>query len=238
MPYSPWTERARWAFDHHGLAYRFREHQPVMGELSLRFRTRKLRGRVTVPVLQVGEELVTDSVDIVRYADTHGYGPALIPPELEREVLDDVAIAERALDAGRGVVLRATAASDVALAASTPAFVPASLRAHVGRVGTQLFAAKYGLAERTEQADLAVLRRELDALRPRVKGSETLLGRFTLADIAIAGALQVLRPVDDRHWHLTDAQRLAWREPTLSEEYGDLLAWRDRLYDKYRSRAG
>ena len=234
MPYSPWTERARWALDHHRLSFNFLAHEPVMGELSLRLRTRRLRGRVTVPVLQVGEDLVTDSVDIVRYADSHGYGAPLIPAELEREVLDHVAASERALDAARGIVLRATMASETALLANTPSFVPGPLRLPVARFGTGLFARKYGLSARRKEDDLETLTRELDALSTRIAAGDTLLGRFTLADIAVAGALQVLRPADNRHWRLTPAQRLVWQEPQLSERYATLLSWRDRLYDAHR----
>src|SRR5262245_44456729 len=42
--YSPWTERARWALDHHGIAYRFEEHVPVVGELALRRRRSATKG--------------------------------------------------------------------------------------------------------------------------------------------------------------------------------------------------
>ena len=38
--YSPWTERARWALDHHRIAYRYREHLPMLGEPMLRRRAR------------------------------------------------------------------------------------------------------------------------------------------------------------------------------------------------------
>src|SRR6188508_1450752 len=49
--YSPWSERARWALDHHGLAYETVEHVPFLGEIRLRRIVGKKAARATVPVL-------------------------------------------------------------------------------------------------------------------------------------------------------------------------------------------
>ena len=37
---SAWTEKARWALEHHGIAYRYHEHVPVLGEVLLRLKAR------------------------------------------------------------------------------------------------------------------------------------------------------------------------------------------------------
>ena len=42
---SPWTERARWALDHHGVAYDYHEHVPMLGEVLLRMKARTRRAR-------------------------------------------------------------------------------------------------------------------------------------------------------------------------------------------------
>ncbi|WP_239014942.1 glutathione S-transferase N-terminal domain-containing protein [Archangium violaceum] len=50
LGYSGWTEKARWAMDHHRLAYQYSEHIPLLGELRLR-RHAPPGGRGTVPLL-------------------------------------------------------------------------------------------------------------------------------------------------------------------------------------------
>ena len=51
LGYSPWSERALWALDHHGLARREREYTPIFGEPGMRLKARRFKGRVTVPLL-------------------------------------------------------------------------------------------------------------------------------------------------------------------------------------------
>ena len=43
--YSPWTEKARWALDHHGIDYRYSEHLILFGMLPLRIKLGKLSRR-------------------------------------------------------------------------------------------------------------------------------------------------------------------------------------------------
>ena len=54
IPFSPWSEKARWALDHHQIDYREAPFMPVFGEFALRFRMRKPFGAVTVPNLHDG----------------------------------------------------------------------------------------------------------------------------------------------------------------------------------------
>jgi glutathione S-transferase len=46
--FSPWTEKARWALDHHGIRYRCEEYVPLAGEPWLRLRARRFHGRISV----------------------------------------------------------------------------------------------------------------------------------------------------------------------------------------------
>ena len=75
LPYSPWSEKARWALDVRKVPYRYRVYQPLIGELELRIKMRRLRGPVTVPLL-IDERgrVYDDSTDIARFADTLGEG--------------------------------------------------------------------------------------------------------------------------------------------------------------------
>src|SRR6185503_6034743 len=84
---SPWSERAKWALDHHGLAYQTTDHTPFLGEGKLR----RIAGgegkkRVTTPILVDGDRVVTESWDIARYADEVGKGATLVPPDQEADV--------------------------------------------------------------------------------------------------------------------------------------------------------
>jgi glutathione S-transferase len=57
---------------------------------------------------------------------------------------------------------------------------------------------------------------------------------FSYADIAYAVALQSIRPVADRWLPLGAATRTLWTVPALAEEFADLLAWRDDVYQSWR----
>ena len=61
---SPWSERARWALDHHGLVYEVVPHMPILGERRLRRIVGPDKPRATVPVLFAGSEVLTESWDI------------------------------------------------------------------------------------------------------------------------------------------------------------------------------
>ena len=72
LAYSPWTQRARWALDHHGIGYAFKHYLPTAGEPMLRLRTGNFFGRVSVPVLLTPHGAITDSLSIARHADSVG----------------------------------------------------------------------------------------------------------------------------------------------------------------------
>jgi hypothetical protein len=48
LPYSPWSEKARWALDVRGVPYDYRRYQPVLGELALRVKLRHLARHLRV----------------------------------------------------------------------------------------------------------------------------------------------------------------------------------------------
>src|SRR5689334_2595000 len=81
LHYSPWTEKARWALDHHGLPYTYEEYLPMIGEPALRLRTRRAFGKVSVPVLIDRDEAVFDSWEIARFAEKQGKGSKLFPED-------------------------------------------------------------------------------------------------------------------------------------------------------------
>jgi glutathione S-transferase len=235
---SPWSERAKWALDHHGLAYEVVEHVPIVGERRLRRIVGSNKPRATVPVLIAGADVLTESWDIAVYADREGNEAKLIPSDHESTIRSWVAVADEAANACRALVLAGIFASKPALDEQAPPFVPKWMRPAlrpVARAATRAFMRKYGIRFDAAAEQRQVLRSALDRLRAALAAkSPYLLGSFTYADIAMAGLLQGISPVDDRFMKIGPASRAVWTQPTFATEYADVIAWRDSLYESRR----
>jgi glutathione S-transferase len=243
LPFSPWSEKARWALDVRRVPYAYRVYQPILGEPALRVKLRRPRGRVTVPVLTTDEGAVlSDSTDIARWAAGRGEGPALFPSEHEQAIARFVALSERALDAARVLTLTRMLHDPEALAELVPRAmqkVP-PIATRVGAFGIRRTLRKYAgrsVDAEARRRDLATLLDELRAALSRAKGAEprTLLGSFTYADIAASQAVVSACP-PPFGLKLRKAGRRAWTDPELSAQYADLVAWRDGLYETFRPR--
>ncbi len=70
IPFSHYCEKARWALDACHVAYEEDGHLPLFHYVAL-------RGKKTVPVLVAGRERLTDSTDIVAWADARSPGTLL-----------------------------------------------------------------------------------------------------------------------------------------------------------------
>jgi glutathione S-transferase len=246
IPYSPWSEKARWALDARHVPYRDVTYAPLIGEPMLRVKVGKWTGPVSVPVLTADDgRVIPDSADIARWADTRGEGPELFPAELAAKVDDFVALSERGLAAGRGLSLVRMLEDDEALSE----MVPKPLRKPLGRTGVRIAAMgikrtlrKYG----ADGSDRAAHERELAAVLDELRAAlgraptnggkaKTLLGRFTFADVAMA---QVLAFVEPPRFGLRigRASRRSFTDPGMRERYADLVTWRDALYEAHRPR--
>lgn len=238
---SPWSERARWALDHHGLDYQKIPHVPFLGERRLRRLVGPRKKRATVPVLLTPQRVLSETFDIACYADREGRGTPLIPEGREPEVRKWNELADDAMSAVRAQTVAAMINSPEALDESLPPPVPRWLRSllrPVTRFSMKWFAKKYGLRFDQRETQLAKLRAALLELRAALaKGSPYLLGSFSYADIVMASALQGVSPVDDRYIRLGPATRLTWTLPELATEFSDLITWRDRLYAQHRKPA-
>jgi glutathione S-transferase len=241
LHYSPWSERARWALDHHAIAYDAVEHVPFLGELRLRRIVGNKPGRATVPVLIDGHTVLTDSWDIACYAERTGAGPKLIPEGRESDVRGWTELADQASSHGRALVVSGLLASDAALDEGLPFPVPSWLRATmrpVTRFGLRWFARKYELSPASEDEYEYRLRPVLDRLRGAVAQAPYLVGQFSYADIAMATLLQGVSPVGNGYIRLGSATRRAWTRPVLEAAYADLIRWRDNLYLQHRRLPG
>jgi glutathione S-transferase len=246
IAYSPWTEKARWALDHHRHSYLYREHLILFGMPELRIRTGKWRGPLTVPTLIEereggGKEVLGDSWDIARHADRGGGGAQLFPEAELARIEHYNRLSERALDAIRIVFSARLLEDPEAKAEALPTFVPHGLRrglAGMASVGVAYIAREFGYSvadrERAE-AELRSIYAEL-ARDLRAAGGDYLVGgRFSYADIAMAATVHGIEPTPEAPAKLGPATVRCWSSSELKKEFGELAAWRDRLYAKHRS---
>jgi len=241
--FAPWCEKARWALDHHGITYRYREHVPLIGELALKVAARRPFGRVTVPLLVDGGRVLMDSVAIARYAEERGAGTPLFPPSCEDEIAAWSARSEVMMTAGRAMLLPRMSRMRDALREQQPPSVPEALRGALTPItanGVAHLMRKYGVRPGDDASHEAASREVLDALRAVLSdGRAQLLGDgLSFADVAVATSLQFVLPVAERFISLGPATRDAWIHRGLAADYPDLLAWRDRLYDAHRHPRG
>jgi glutathione S-transferase len=223
--------------DHHGLEYREIEHVPFLGERRLRRVAGKPKGRVTVPVLLAGQQVLGDSWDIARYADREGRGEKLLPAELEADIRRWHDLMEASMSAGRTLTVASLLASDGALEEALPApRLVRRLLLPVTRFGTRWFARKYELDLQAAAAAERAMCEGLDQLRSALQRARYVLGRYSYADIIAATMLQGVVPVADRYLRLGPATRIAWTKVDVAARYSELIAWRDRLYEQHRPR--
>ncbi len=236
LPYSPWSEKARWALDHHGVPYEEIAHVPLIGEARLRFAAGTAKGRVSVPLLVDGSRVVADSYAIARYADERGGGTPLFPKGAEGDVQAWNELSEQALRAQRvRYVGRITKDAD-ALCEALPPFVPAVMRRAL--VPTARVAASYILGKYRDlhpEDPEASLRSVLDRLESALGSRRYLLGDFSYADITMAVVLQFVHPVEGFLKIGPETRRIMIDE-LIAEAYPRLLAWRDGLYKQHRPR--
>lgn len=237
LPYSPWSEKARWALEARNVAYEKRLYQPLLGELGLRRKLRKWRGTVSVPVLTTDErEVIADSAMIARWADQRGDGPTLFPAEHDTAIASFIALSDRGMAAGRALSLVKLLGEPAGIAE----MVPRKLRKlpganRIAKYGVRRTLRKYS-GEQDPTTARAALATVLDELRTALAGRKTLLDTFTFADIA---ATQVLAFVEPPAFGLKlgDGTRRSFSDDELRGSYADLVTWRDAVYDRHRPRA-
>lgn len=244
LPYSPWSEKAKWALDARRVPYRYRTYQPLIGEPGLRIKTKRWRGNVTVPVMIDDHGVVyDDSAKIARFADSIGEGPVLFPSEHDSEITRWIDVSERALDAGRVLSLHRTLKDPEALKELVPRGMRNALgavAARVGELGVRRTLAKYGVEGQSVTERALAVRACLDELRAGLAKSKssgkTLFGAFTFADIAATQMLAFVTP-PAFGLRLGKASRRGFTDPDLARDYADLVAWRDALYEAHRPKS-
>ena len=97
IPISHYCEKARWALDRAGVAYREERHIQVVHRIA----ARRAGGGNTVPVLVTADGVFAQSADILAYADRHTEPAARLYPEDPAQRAEVVALA-RDFDADLG----------------------------------------------------------------------------------------------------------------------------------------
>jgi glutathione S-transferase len=242
LPYSPWSEKARWALELKRVPYRARTFPVLIGEPLLRWKLRKWTGNVTVPVLTCDDgRVLGDSADIARWADQRGEGPSLFPREHEAAIAHFIERSEAGLRAGRALALGRMLEDEEALVEMVPRSLRRGLRpiaVRVGRAGIARTLRKYGALDSGPEEHERVLCGVLDELRERLAGASdtprTLLGRLTFADVAMSQVLAFIAP-PATGLRLGRASRRSFSDERLRARYADLVEWRDQLYQRYRA---
>jgi glutathione S-transferase len=233
---SPWTEKARWALDHHTLAYSYHEHVPLLGEVLLRLKTRtRPRGtKPSVPLLVDGDASFCSSLAIARHAEDIGRGEPLFPKNLDLDVERWVEVSDRIIGAGRTRVFAGLRTNREAQREALPTFIPGPLRVvltPMAAMAAVFLGTKHHVVRDAAAAE-ATLRAAVEEVEAARGGRLYLLDRFTFADIAIAASLQAVMP--RKRSAFGPATQAIWTNEALAREHADLLAWRDKIYTKHR----
>lgn len=230
--HSPWSERARWALKHHKVDFEERKHVPLTGELALHVRAKRW-GKVSVPLLvDVDGTPVVGSLAIAEHVDRKGAQAKLFPAGARDRIHALYEAMEEVLHAARARYLTRVLADTAGLDESLPGFLrDKPFGRAMGRMGVGFVARKY------DARDVSVddrMRAGLVALREALGGKPYVLGAFSFADVLGASAVQTIDPVSDHYLELRPATRRMWTHEGLRGEFGDLIAWRDRLYREWR----
>jgi glutathione S-transferase len=240
IPYSPWSEKARWALDHHAIPYRESEYTPMLSEPALRARLGKWRGKISIPILlSESGRSIQDSFAIAHHAEELSQGtPALFPAAFEAEIVRWNERSEAALAAGRALVTERVLQDPAAKREALPKMPDAAkaLMTPIADLGAGFLRRKYKFGARVE-AERRTSDQVFQELQTALEESGDYLvgGQFSYADICMATALQMVRPVTDEYIRLGPATRLAWTDDLLASKFPTLLAWRDGIYQKHRN---
>ena len=244
--YSPWTVKAKWALDYCKVPYTYHEHLMIFGMPHLRCKMRRPFGDLNLPAMVAGNERLDDSFKIAKYAHRQKPEIGLFPNGSDARIAEINALSERALSAGRAILLYNyfgkgpfyKSEIKAARLASLPKFIPAPLKvAALPLVTLALDYVRKGFATtaRPRANHRAVLRGCLLEMRVLLNGRKTVLDTFSYADLALAVVLQFASPADTRFIPLSKALRTIWGDVELAREFADLVQWRDELLKTHLS---
>jgi glutathione S-transferase len=159
-------------------------------------------------------------------------GEKLIPEGARDEIHALFEALEDPLCAARERFVRDLAEDREAQLESLPKFLAglpfASLSA---RVGTAFVANKYNARIGSVNDRI---RAGLRAVREAIGGKKYVLDAFSFGDIIGTSIVHAIQPPNDRYVKLPPGTRRLWNHEKLIGEFGDLIEWRDRVYEEHR----
>ena len=231
LRYSPWSRKARWALEEHGVDFDYREYTVMLGEPGLRVRSGRFFGKLSVPVLLKEDGNLFDSFEIAKWS-AGGVPTRLFPAGMGDEIASWNEWAELISAAGRARttahVVRDPSALRDAIPGPLQGFGP--LTTMIGKSGARFILVKYGRVDLDEVQEQ--LRHYLQTVRDSVAGKDFLLGELTYADVTLAMAMQFVAPVDESVIKIGERSRRYWTDEVLAEEFADVMAWRDRVFER------
>jgi glutathione S-transferase len=192
IPFSHFSEKARWALDYKGIAHRRR----VLGSNYL-IRVWRATGQGKLPVLWLDGRAIADSTRIIATLEEHYPEPPLYPREAAARLR--ALTLEDDLDETLGPALRAAVVTplfrhdpDIALRVLTTGM---GSKAYPGlrrllRVFPWFYRVRHKISERNLERDRAVVAAALDRIEHARQGRAYLVGEaFTVADLTTASLL-------------------------------------------------
>ncbi len=228
IPYSPWSRRVRLALRRMGVSVDLKLYTPTLSEPWLRWRLKRWRGRLSVPVLLRDDgPALTDSFDIVCWGSDRSDAP-LAQPHLRDGLREWNARAEAALSAGRQLTTLEVLEDNVALRASLPPPMKTlgPLGSVIGRDACWRLLEKYGDG-RTPPAWEEDLRCYVEDLDRRLEAGDHLLGEPSYADLLAATGLAFVRP--DARSRVPEEALHCWTRHELVEAHPRVFAWQERV---------
>lgn len=214
------------ALAHHQVEYERRPYKIPFDEVLLRARLRQIGGKVSVPVLFDGENVVRDSYDIARHAEAVGNGSPLFEDEASCARWN--VLSDEALSAGRRGALERVLESEEAQRENLRGLVPQPLVTSltpVARLFSRRLLKKYPAGSEERLVEI------LEELRAALAGGDTILDEFSYADIAMSLVIDFVKPAPLRS--RGPATDRVWAAPGLEARFGDLVEWRDRLMKRH-----
>jgi glutathione S-transferase len=238
ITFSHFNEKARWALDYKRVPHR---REPLLPGLHER-RSMKLGGAGTTPILDCGGgEMVTESAEIVAWAERHGSGPPLYPEDdakrqralaLEAHFGDEMgppirsAVFHAMLPDRKVMVTMSTQGFGAGTRAMVNVFYPLIRRGASKAVDAGDENAERGRRKTVEG---------FDRLEAELDGGEYLVDDdFTSADLAVAAMFTPLVCPPQFPYQMPDPWPDEWEQfrASLSDRPG--YQWVEEMYRRHR----
>ncbi len=236
---SPWSEKARWVLDYHGVPYRYEEHTILLGMPALSGRLGIPGSEITLPVLLDDERAIFDSFAIAQKVDSEK-GGGLIPASDLPEIKHYNLLTEVVLEGARVLMMDRLMKDPGAQADSLPGWIPGLMRPSLrfmARMGTRYIQKEFNTARKSPyEYGMAMMQAlvGLDTALNRAGGQYLIGGRFTMADILGAIAVNGIAPPEPLAKKMRPGLLRAWTNEELASRFGNLMEWRDRIYREHR----